>query len=66
MTIGDRALILDLNTQVTWDNPSKEWIKDFSDMKQLIAPQDFVCSEVNIENCFSEETRSLAKDYRFV
>ena len=35
-------------------------------MKQLIAPQDFVCSEVNIENCFSEETRSLAKDYRFV
>ena len=58
VTIGDRALILDLN--------GGEWIKDFSDMQQLIDPKDFVCSEVNIESCFSEDTRSLTKDYRFV
>ena len=58
VTIGDRALILDLNED--------EWIKDFSDMQQLISPQNFVCSEVNIEYCFSEDTRSLVKDYRFV
>ena len=30
VTIGDRALILDLNED--------EWIKDFSDMQQLISP----------------------------
>ena len=58
VTIGDRALIFDLK--------DREWIKDFSDMQQLISPKDFVCSEVNIESCFSEDTRSLTKDYRFV
>ena len=31
VTIGDRAIILDLKS-------SAEWIKDFSEMKQLLGP----------------------------
>ena len=29
-------------------------IKDFGDMHQLVDPERFVCSEVNIEHCRTE------------
>ena len=47
VTIRQRSLILHLY-------PSEEkttWIKDFSNMQQLVGPQDFVCSEVHLKFC---------------
>ena len=35
-------------------------------MNQLMGPQEFVCSEVNIERAYSESDRSATNDYRFV
>ena len=45
---------------------NSECIKDFSEMNQLMGTQEFVCSEVNIETCYSETDRSATNDYRFV
>ena len=35
-------------------------------MELLMGPQEFVCSEVNIERCYSESNRCATNDYRFV
>ena len=48
------------------EKADSECIKDFSEMIQLIGPQEFVCSEVNIERCYSEDDRGDKKDYRFI
>ena len=34
-------------------------------MKQLINPDHFVQSEVNIQSCHSDDTRSFTKIYRY-
>ena len=65
----DRALIIDLKRLqflMTKKKKSKQMgttqevaliqlaIKDFGDMHQLVDPERFVCSEVNIEHCRTE------------
>ena len=59
VTIGNRALILDLASNYSW-------IKDFADTQQFLGQEDFVCSEVHIQRCFSQEHRSKTKIYRFL
>ena len=47
VTIRQRSLILHLDQTVQ----KTTWIKDFSDMQQLVGPRDFVCSEVHLKHC---------------
>ena len=32
-------------------------IRDFSDSQTFLKPEHYICSEVNIKNCYSEETQ---------
>ena len=59
VTITNRVLILDLAN-------NNSWIRDFADTQQFLTPEDYVCSEVHIQRCFSQENRCKLYDYRFL
>ena len=70
LTIGNRAIVIDLQKEHSVKKTSSKEaqfpvIKDFSDMQQLIDPQKFVCSEVNIQNCYSDEKVCSGATYHF-
>lgn len=57
VTIEDRAIIFDLDrySQVITDGKSKAFsaVRDYSNLRQLLDPERFVCSEFNVQSCYS-------------
>lgn len=70
VTIGARALIVDLKMQHELREKKVKdkgccVIRDFSDMQQLIDPDKFVCSEVHVRHCTTDDELAADLTYRF-